>query len=299
MPSTIQPRGADIAHYNTILHPEQYAIEWRPFYERGLADTAALRTATRHEANVFYGEHPAQILDIYYPPTPVRDAPVLVFLHGGAFREGHPAQYGFIGRPYIERGAIFVCAGYRLAPDCFYPDTIADVARLVGWLYHHIGPRGGDPGRIVLSGHSSGGTVSALACVRDDWQADARVPRDVLKTVILCGATYDFRTDFVGNLVTDVARRAEATAVCNIARVPETALFTFGVNEINRGDGRRFERSARGLAQAMEERGTRTTLIPLEYADHHGSCAALCDVNGPVFEAAARIVAQAGRPVTA
>ena len=125
-----------------------------------MAETAAFRSAFRNETNVFYGQHPAQILDIYYPTGVSGSAPVYIFLHGGAFREGHPAQYGFVGKPHVERGAIFVCAGYRLAPDCYYPDTIQDVAAMIGWLYHNIGSRGGDPNRLVLSGHSSGSTVS-------------------------------------------------------------------------------------------------------------------------------------------
>ena len=153
---SLQQRSPDFSKYNTVVNPDQYAIAWKPFYEKGVADTLAFRNAFRHETNVFYGQHSAQILDIYYPGTIEGSAPVYVFLHGGAFREGHPAQYGFVGRPHVERGAIFVCAGYRLAPDCFYPDTIQDVALLIGWLYHNIGPRGGNPDRIVLSGHSSG-----------------------------------------------------------------------------------------------------------------------------------------------
>jgi len=288
--SDIKPRTAEFDKYNTVVNPDQYAIAWRPFYEKGVADTKDFRSAYRNETDVFYGQNPAQILDIYYPKSAEGLAPVYVFLHGGAFREGHPAQYGFVGRPHVERGAIFICAGYRLAPETYYPDTIWDVAGMIGWIYHNIEQRGGDPKRITLSGHSSGSTVSALASVRTDWQPKVNVPTDVLKTMVFCGATYDFRTEFVGNLVTDKERREEATALCNIARVPERALFTFGVNEINRGDGTRFERSARSLAAAMEDKGTDVRIIPLPDADHQGSCASLCDVDGPVLDAVTAVI---------
>lgn len=286
----MKPRTAEFDKYNTVVNPDQYAIAWKPFYEKGVADTLRFKADFRHESDVFYGDDPAQIVDIYYPKSQIGKAPVFIFLHGGAFREGHPGQYGFVGRPHVEHGAIFVCVGYRLAPTCFYPDTIWDVAKLIGWVYHNIGERGGDPNRITLSGHSSGSTVSALASVRTDWQAKVNVPVDVLQAMVFCGATYDFRTDFVGNLVTDVARREEATALCNISRVPKRALFTFGINEINRGDGTRFERSARSLATAIQDRGSDVKIIPLPHADHQGSCASLCDVNGPVFKLATAVI---------
>ena len=65
--------------------------------------------------------------------------------------------------------------------------------------------------------------------------------------------------------MTDTARRerGQITAVCNISRVPSRALFIFGVNESNRGDGTRFERSGMSLADAMAARGTDIRIVPL------------------------------------
>src|ERR1700712_1535331 len=61
-----------------------------------------------------YGAADRHILDVYLPRVRLADAPVFVFFHGGALEEGHPRRYGFLGRPYLERGAIFISAGYRL-----------------------------------------------------------------------------------------------------------------------------------------------------------------------------------------
>jgi Esterase/lipase len=282
----LKARAADISGYNTIRNPDQYEIDWAPFYREGDRRTDELREAVRTELNVLYGDHEAKMLDIYYPDGKLENAPVFIFLHGGAFREGHPRHYGYVGRPYVDNGVIFICAGHRMSPELVYPDTALDIAELVGWVYHNIGSRGGDPRSIYLGGHSSGATVSALLSVRDDWQAGVRVPVDVLRGIVLSGATYDFREDFPGNLVSDVSRREEASAICNMQRVVPEAVFTFGVNEINRGDPTRFQRLARPLAEAMSKAGAKVTVIPLQSANHHGTCEAICDQSGPVFPAA-------------
>lgn len=284
--SQLHARVPDISTYNTIRNPDQYAISWGPFYREGDRRTDELRSAVRTELGVLYGNHEAKMLDIYYPDGKLANAPVFIFLHGGAFREGHPRHYGFVGKPYVANGVIFVCGGHRMAPELLYPDTARDVAELVAWVYHNIEGRGGSQRRIFLGGHSSGATVSALLSVRKDWQAALGVPEDVIAGAMLSGATYDFRQDFVGNLVQDVSRREEASAICNLKRVPPEVVFTFGVNEINRGDPTRFERLARPLAAAMQAAGAQVTVIPLEKADHHGSCEAVCDPGGPVFPVA-------------
>jgi arylformamidase len=282
----LKARVPDVSGYNTIRNPDQYDIQWEPFYREGDRRTDDFRSSVRTELGVLYGDHEAKMLDIYFPNGDLQDAPVFIFLHGGAFREGHPRHYGFVGRPYVENGVIFICAGHRMAPEVLYPDTANDVAELVGWVHHNIASRGGSPRRIYLGGHSSGATVSALLSVRDDWQLGVGVPVDVLRGVLLAGATYDFREDFVGNLVADVSRREEASAICNMKRVVPEAVFTFGVNEVNRGDPTRFQRLARPLAEAMADAGAEVTVIPLEDADHHGSCEVICDESGPVFPVA-------------
>lgn len=284
-------RDVDMSTYNTLNHPEQYEISWRGFYEDGLRRTASVADRFPHEWGVLYGDHPAKMLDLYRPEkSSVTARPIFIFLHGGAFREGHPRHYGFVGEPYLERDVIFIAGGHRMAPEVLYPDTREDVADLVAWVYRKASEFGGDPEQIFLGGHSSGATVSALLGVTNEWQRERGVPDNVIKGLVLAGATYDFRDDFVGNLVAQPERRIEASAICNIARVPDAAVFTFGVHEVNRGDPTRFERYARPLAEAMTAHGCATQVFPLASADHHGSCEAVCDRDGGVFDAAIRMM---------
>jgi len=279
------PSPDDYVTYKTVLSPELFAIAWQPFYDRAVRRTNDLKAKFLCKAGISYGDSLSQTLDIYFPASMTAKSPTLVFLHGGAFREGHPGQYGFVGEPYLERGAAFISAGYRVAPEAYYPDQVDDLALLLGWLNRNLTSFGLNASRMVVSGHSSGALMIALASVRSDWQEHVGVPRNFLKSIIVAGANYDHRTDSPTNLVRDLSRREEGTVICNLQQVPEKALIVFGNNEINTGDGRRFGRSGRALAAALAERGTVVEVIPLD-TDHQGTCNALCDPDSPVFRAA-------------
>lgn len=132
-----------------------------------------LREATRDGvvcvAGLRYGDHPRQVLDVYRPATPAVKRPVVVFVHGGAFVRGErdisPLAYANVLTWFVRQGCVGVNMEYRLAPEIRYPMGADDVAAVVAWAREHIDEHGGDPGRILLVGHSAGGThVATFAC---------------------------------------------------------------------------------------------------------------------------------------
>ena len=87
-------------------------------------------------ATVSLGEHPAQKAIVWGPEKRDPEAdplPVLLFVHGGSWRSGDPADYGFIGRSFVPKGFVVVLAGYRLHPDAVYPAMLEDTARTIAW----------------------------------------------------------------------------------------------------------------------------------------------------------------------
>src|ERR1700716_333373 len=117
---------------SSIVDP---VVEARRAAQRAASD--ALRDEFRHDRDVAYGDHPKQVMDVYYPTAVATAAPVLVFLHGGGFRAGAPSFNGHQGRPYLEHGSLFVSMGYRLTPEMRFPDTCADVEQGLRWLVDH------------------------------------------------------------------------------------------------------------------------------------------------------------------
>ncbi|MBH1966354.1 MAG: alpha/beta hydrolase [Comamonadaceae bacterium] len=131
-----------------------------------------LRAASQEGVNVLsdlpYGPWPRQVLDIHQTAGANR-APVLVFVHGGAFVRGdktiNDQMYGNVLTWFAQRGCVGVNVEYRLAPEAPYPSGSLDLGLACAWLEQHIAQYGGDPRRICLLGHSAGGThVASLLC---------------------------------------------------------------------------------------------------------------------------------------
>jgi len=103
-------------------------------------------------------------LDIYRAPqlAPER-APVMVYIHGGAWVMGEKREQG---KPMmfelVARGWVCVAINYRLSPKATWPAHIVDAKKAVAWVKAHIAEYGGDSSFVALSGGSAGGHLCAL-----------------------------------------------------------------------------------------------------------------------------------------
>jgi len=150
--------GSDIQHHRDIV-----LDTYRPLL-RG-APKAAITVVRK----VPYGRDPRQILDVYRPATAMH-APIVLFVHGGAFVRGNKdlndEVYANVLYYFARHGYLGLNVEYRLAPDFKYPSGAEDVAASAEWARHHAAEFGGDPARMFMIGHSAGGTHVA-ACVYD------------------------------------------------------------------------------------------------------------------------------------
>jgi acetyl esterase/lipase len=103
-------------------------------------------------------------LDIYRSSlAPPGKAPVMVYIHGGAWMIGEKREQG---KPMmyelVARGWVCVAINYRLSPKATWPDHIVDAKRAVAWVKEHIADYGGDAAFVAVSGGSAGGHLCAL-----------------------------------------------------------------------------------------------------------------------------------------
>ena len=108
-----------------------------------------------------YGTHPRQVVDLFVPEG-ASHAPVIVFVHGGAFIRGDKRTsdqiYDNVLYWFARQGFIGINIEYRQAPESSYPGGAQDVASAMDWVHANVASHGGDPSRILLIGHSAGGT---------------------------------------------------------------------------------------------------------------------------------------------
>src|SRR5687767_10727029 len=152
----------------------------------GIANAPAIYGPFERKADIAYGEHKRQMLDVYVPistrpgstlAASGEDAqlashkPVVVFWYGGSWQSGSKNNYLFVGAALAERGFITVLPDYRLYPAVKFPDFLDDAAHAVAWVQKHAQEFGGDPQRVVLMGHSAGAHTAAFLALNRTFLA--------------------------------------------------------------------------------------------------------------------------------
>lgn len=199
MPLPLDEGPEDLRKLMAEIGP-RWAQDPRRHVEMTLDAYAALLAGVSNDGveatrDLAYGDHPRQVLDVFRPQVAAR-APVIVFVHGGAFVRGdkraRPEIYDNVLQYFARQGLVGVNVEYRLAPEATFPEGARDVSQAVAWIEREIAAYGGDPKRIFLFGHSAGGTHVATyafdrtaipersASVAGAILASARVRADVL-----------------------------------------------------------------------------------------------------------------------
>ncbi|WP_188780815.1 alpha/beta hydrolase [Marmoricola endophyticus] len=161
--------GADYAtRLDHAPTPAELRTQWRPLthpFRMRLREVERIRDIAYAPGGVRHR------LDVYRPKPvpgdpPLRDAPVLVQVHGGAWVYGSKnAQGQLLMNRMAARGWVCVAVNYRLSDKHPWPAQIVDVKRALAWVKQHIGSYGGDPTYVVLTGGSAGGHLTALAAL--------------------------------------------------------------------------------------------------------------------------------------
>jgi acetyl esterase/lipase len=131
-------------------------------------------------------------LDLYIPSGKT-NAPVLVFLHGGNWMTGDRSLYTALGNRLARAGIAVAIPSYRLMPRNPHPAQMEDAAAAFDWVHRHIEQYGGDPKRIYVSGHSSGGHLAALLALDRTYLQRFGLNPDEIRGVISMSGVYDVR----------------------------------------------------------------------------------------------------------
>ncbi|MEU9102358.1 alpha/beta hydrolase [Streptomyces sp. NPDC048361] len=150
--------------------------------ERDAAEEASVLShpAVAPDATASYGDHPDQVVDFYAPRDARAGAPLVVLLHGGAWRTPYDrahltpfadflARRGFaVANVEYRRGSLLPQQGGDGPVAGRWPDTFDDVAAAldaIPQLVRDAVPQA-DPRRTVVTGHSAGGHLALWAAAR-------------------------------------------------------------------------------------------------------------------------------------
>lgn len=105
------------------------------------------------------GEHSLK-LDLYLPADSKSPPPLLIYIHGGAWRSGSKRDVPIAA--LTEKGFAIASVDYRLTPVAPFPANVHDLKAAIRFLRAQAGEFGFDPKRFVIVGSSAGGHLAAL-----------------------------------------------------------------------------------------------------------------------------------------
>jgi arylformamidase len=152
---------------------------WITYVDLAVAAFEDTEPLSPTHANVSYGPHDANVLDIWIAPgeTP---RPLLVHIHGGGWVAGTKGRKPAHVEPYLEKGISYASIEYRLTGVAPLPAPVHDAARAIQFLRYKAEEWKINPERIVLTGGSAGACTSMWILCHDDL-ADPKAEDPVLR----------------------------------------------------------------------------------------------------------------------
>ena len=255
---------------------------------------ATVPTGTyRRTADLAYGNHPRQKVDIYLPSQLLADkalaaggAPMVVFFYGGSWSFGDRADYRFVGEALAAQGIAVVVADYRLSPEVRYPVFVQDSAMATRWAFDNAQKYGADPARIFVMGHSAGAYNAAMLALDKRWLGGVGLSPAKLAGWIGLAGPYDFLP--IGDRRTQVAfewpnTQADSQALFHASSASPPALLLAPEKDslVN------TQRSTVGMAQRLKSSGVQVESELYDTVSHVTIVATMASVfrgRAPVLE---------------
>lgn len=255
------------------------------FVEFGVANAPDAFAGVRRHRDIAYGTDRRQQLDVYVPgavapgvgPLGVTTPglPVVVFFYGGSWVTGSKAEYRFVGTALAEQGFVAVLPDYRLYPQVTFPAFDDDGAAAVAWVEKHAREFGGDPGNIVLMGHSAGGEIAAMLALHHSVLRKAAADPACISGMVGLSGTYVLEPDSAELRATFPAPYTEADwqPVRFVDRQAPPTLLLHGL-----ADKEVYPREAEELRDALARDQVRVQLILYPKRGHGATVASFAPI---------------------
>jgi arylformamidase len=235
------------------------------------------------ELGLSYGDTPRQFIDLFLPAAG-ETAPLVMFIHGGYWRAMDPSFHSHMARGLNERGFAVAMVGYDLCPIVTIADIIGQIRRACAFLWQRFGRR------LLVTGHSAGGHLTA-AMVATDWQKLwPKVPSDLVPAGYAISGVFDVTPLVNTSMNQDFRLNAEeARRISPIFwPVPPGRTLDATVGDLESSE---FKRQSRSMADAWQQAKAETRYAELP-GNHFTVIEALADPRNAMV---ARIAELAGR----
>lgn len=251
----------DDAYDQRVYAPNQPNIT-----ERRNWNSEKVRAVLGEPVRLSYGSTEIERIEVYKTNRP--NAPVNVYIHGGAWRGGRAAQNAYMAETFAKAGAHFAAVDFYNVGETqgdLFP-MVEQCRRAVAWVYRNAASFGGDRERIYLSGHSSGAHLGGCVLLTD-WRGQ-NLPQDIIKAALLGSGMYDLKAVRLSQRSSYVkftdAMEHELSPQRHLGRIRTPLTLTHGALETPE-----FQRQTRDFHAALVAAGKPAQLIVGKGYNHY------------------------------
>lgn len=232
-----------------------------------------------------YGEGALERIDLFSAGRP--DAPLVVYVHGGAWLTLDRMDTAFAAEAFVAAGVNFAALEFAAIPKVRLPDMVRQVQRAIGWLSDHADELGFDGTRLFAIGHSSGAHLVAAALTADtpDRNATGKV-----RAALCISGSYDLEAPMLSARGAYLQLSDEEvdgfSPVRHLARVGCPVIVACGDGETDE-----FRRHSMSLHAGLRAVGKTGEMLVAEGQNHFEISQTLADRNGLLFQAAMQMIA--------
>ncbi len=255
----------------------------RDLLARWTEEAAAARASLASRLDIACGSTPSERFDLFEPARTTKPLPVLVFIHGGYWRSLSKSVFSWIAPGYVERGIKVVVVDYALAPAVPMETIVRQNLAALAHVWTHARSLGIARDRIVVSGHSAGGHLTAMMMAARWRQYDPRLPADLLRGGVAISGLYDMEpirhTPYLnGDLFLTLDRVAPLSPLYMTPATRAPLITAVGGDESD--EFKRHDREI-GIAWAANLRED----VPLPGANHFTACERFATPGERLFDA--------------
>lgn len=160
-------------------------------------------------------------LDFYQTQKEELNSPLVVWIHGGAWRSGSKASVPV--KHWLDHGFKIASVDYRLSGQARFPAQVHDIKAAIRFLRRHADSFQFDPARIIVAGASAGGHLAALVGVSNGLdELEGRVGKDLQQSSSVCAAVSFYGASNLNSIL------GQSTAHGLSVRVPALQLLLGG-----------------------------------------------------------------------
>jgi acetyl esterase/lipase len=218
-------------------------------------------------------------LDLYLPQGK-KDFPVLLFAHGGGWKNGNKEEFEFLGRALAPHGVGVVTVNYRLYPAVRFPANVEDVARAFAWTHKNIGKHGGDANRLFVGGHSAGGHLLSLLATDESYLKAHQLGLADIRGVVSISGLYEIRRGRFPLFVDSDEGATKASPLRQVKGKHPPFLLVYADRDFPG-----FGAMAEDFAKALQEAKCEATCLMVKDCTHGSVAAKVAEEGDPVRRA--------------